>query len=72
MKKFLKAISGKKALFVVMALVIVGIVLEIITAIRVENYRIDYSGICSVCVCITCWAACLESREKKTSTEEEK
>ena len=72
MKKFLKAISGKKALYVIMALTAVGIVLEIVTAIRVDGYRIDYAGMGAVCICIACWAACLENRENKTSAEEEK
>ena len=69
MEKFLKAISGKKALYVIMALTGIGMVLEIITAIRLEGYRFDFLGFGILCACITCWAVSLEQKEKKEKNE---
>ena len=69
MKKFLKAISGKKALYVIMALTGIGMILEIITAIRVDGYRFDFVGFGILCCCITCWAVSLEEKEKKKKEE---
>ncbi len=65
MKKILKAISGKKALYVMMILAGIGIALDIITAIRVDGYRCDFTAWGILCACITCWAVSLEEKEKK-------
>ena len=65
MKKVLKAISGKKALYIIMALTAIGMVLEIIMAIRVDGYRFDFTGFGILCACITCWAVSIEENEKR-------
>lgn len=64
MKKFIKAISGKKALYVVLVLACVCTVLEVITSIRTGN-RIDYMAICSIFIAIVAWAEALKSKEIK-------
>ena len=43
MKKFIQAISGKKALYVVIALAAIATVLEIVTSIRNGTYT-DWRG----------------------------
>ena len=69
MEKFLKAISGKKALYVIMVLTGIGMALEIITSIRIEGYRFDFVGFGILCACITCWAVSLEEKDKKENNE---
>ena len=71
MKKFLKVISSKKALYVIMILAAIGNILEIVTAFRVEGYRIDYYGFGIVWACIACWAASISTKEKKEKEENE-
>jgi|P1105metagenome_2_1110788.scaffolds.fasta_scaffold22913_2 bacteriorhodopsin len=68
MKKFFKVISGKKAWYVVLILQVIATVLEIVTAIRTEGYRIDYYGMGLVWVCLACWAVSIENREKKSAS----
>ena len=48
-----------------MVLAAIGNVLEIVTAFRVDGYRIDYAGFGMVWACIACWAACLSDKGKK-------
>ena len=43
MKKFVKAISGERALYIVMVLAVLASVMEIITALR-THVNIDYQG----------------------------
>ena len=69
MKKLIRVLSGKKALYVVMALAAIASVLEIVTSIR-NGTNIDWAGM-SVCwVAICGWAICLEPKEKKAGKDE--
>lgn len=68
MKKFLKAISGKTALYIVTGLAIVCVVLSIVDAIR-EGHTIDYFGIGVVFVAITGWASAISAEEKKNKED---
>lgn len=43
----------------------IGIALDIITAIRVDGYKCDFTAWGVLCACITCWAISLEEKEKK-------
>lgn len=64
MKKFVNAISGKKAMMVVMVLAVIGTVMEIITSVRLSTVP-DYMGMGAVWVALAAWAAALESSKKK-------
>ena len=70
MKKVVKALSGRKALYVVMVLALIGTVLDIVTSIRM-NTRIDWAGCGAVWVALWAWAVSLENQEKKEKKETE-
>ncbi len=63
MKQFIQAISGKKALYVVMALAVIATVLEIVTSIR-NGTNTDWQGMAVYWVAIAGWAACLAEKKK--------
>ena len=64
MKDLIRALSGKTALYIVMALAAVSSVLEIVTAVR-NGTSIDWPGMSILWVALSGWAVCLESSEKK-------
>ena len=63
MKQFIQAISGKKALYVVIALAAIATVLEIVTSIR-NGTNTDWRGMTIYWVAIAGWAACLAGKKK--------
>ena len=71
MKKFLQFIGSKKFLYIVMILTAIANVLEIVSAFRVEGYRIDYAGFGLIWACIACWAACIATKDRKEKEESE-
>lgn len=64
MKNILKALSGKKALMVLLTASIVGSVLEIVTCVRMGT-RIDFLSMTVLFTLITVWAVELEKKENK-------
>ena len=65
MKKLVNALTGKKAMYTVLALTIIGSVLEIVTAIRMDGaYSIDWTAQGIIYCVIAVWAAGLEMKEK--------
>ena len=69
MKKFVNAISGKKAMMIVMVLAAIGTVMEIVTSIRLSTVP-DYMGIGSVWVALAAWNVALENMKKKENAAE--
>ena len=64
MKNIVSVLSGKKALYVVMALAVIASVLEVVTSVR-NGTRIDWQGMAIYWVAIAGWAVCLGEKEKK-------
>ncbi len=67
--KILKAISGKKALYVVMVLAVLASVMEIVTSLK-NGTNIDWQGMTVYWVAIAGWAACLSEQEKKSKQKD--
>ena len=63
-KKLVKALSGKKALYIVIALAAIASVLEIVTSIR-NGTNTDWPGMAVCWVAVCGWAVCLAEQEKK-------
>ena len=63
MKKFIQAISGKKAFYVVTALAVIASVLEIVTSVR-NGTNIDWQGMTVYWVALAGWAACLTGKKQ--------
>ena len=63
MKKAIKALSGKKSLYVVIVLAAIASVLEIVTSVRTKT-RIDWQGMTICWVAICGWAVCLAERKE--------
>ena len=63
MKQFIRAISGKKALYVVIVLAAIATVLEIVTSVR-KGTNTDWQGMIVCWVAIAGWAACLAEKKK--------
>ena len=70
MKKFIKAISGKKAMMTLLVLVSICSVLEVITSIRLGT-RIAFTPLGLIFSCLAVWADSLEKDEKKAKAEAE-
>ena len=64
MKDLIRALSGKTALYIVMALAAVSSVLEIVTAVR-NGTSVDWPGMAILWAALCGWAVCLESTGKK-------
>lgn len=69
MKKLVRALSGKKALYVVMAIAAVASVLEIVTSVR-NGTRTDWQGMAIYWVAICGWAACLAKKDKPAEKDD--
>lgn len=63
MKNFIKAISSKKAMYVMLVLALIGAVLQIITSIRLGT-KIPYTAMGLVFCNLAIWADSLEKKEK--------
>ena len=63
MKKVVKALSGKKARYVMIVFAAAASILEIVTSVR-NGTRIDWIGMAVYWSAICCWAVCLEGQEK--------
>ena len=68
MKKVVKALSGKKALYVIIVIAAVASILEIVTSIR-NGTRTDWIGMAVYWSAICCWAVCLGEQEKVENRE---
>lgn len=64
MKKFLKAISGEKAMLIVLTILTICSVLDVITAVRMGT-TIDYIPIGFLYCMMAIWAECLEEKKNK-------
>jgi len=64
MKKFVKAISGKKAMYVLLVISSIFSVLEVITSIRMGT-RIAFTPMAFMFTSVALWADSLEKEEKK-------
>ena len=60
MKKFVKAISGERALYIVMVLAVLASVMEIITALR-THVNIDYQGMGAYWIALCAWATAIDN-----------
>ena len=58
MKKFIQAVSGKKAMYVALILVSICTVLDILTSIRLGT-KPDFTQITVIYCVIAAWAVCL-------------
>lgn len=58
MKKFIKIISGRKAMIVALTLTTICSVLDTITSVRMGT-TIDYTSMCVMFSMIAVWDACL-------------
>ena len=59
MKKFIKIISGKKAMIVGLTLTTICSILDTITSVRTGT-AIDYTSMCVMFSMIAVWDACLK------------
>ena len=64
MKNVIKALSGKKALFAAIVLVIVGSVLEITTSIR-TGVTPDYQGMAVYWIALGAWSSAIGCGQDK-------
>lgn len=64
MKNFIKAISGKKAMYVVLVLACIASVLEVITSIRLGT-RISFTPMGLIFCNLAIWADSLDKKEKE-------
>lgn len=64
MKNFINAISGKKAMYVMIVLALIGAVLQIITSIRLGTKN-PYTAMGLIFCNLAIWADSLEKKEKK-------
>ena len=62
MKNFIKAISGKKAMYVMLVLAIICSVLEVITSLRLGT-RIAFTPMALVFCNLAIWADSLKKKE---------
>lgn len=58
MKKFIQAVSGKKAMYVTLILVSICAVLDVLTSVRLGT-KPDFTPITVIYCVIAAWAVCL-------------
>lgn len=63
MKNVINTLTGKKAMYTVLTVAIIGTVMEIVTAIRIGSaYKIDFMAIAVIFTAITVWASSLNKK----------
>lgn len=65
MKNLVNALTGKKAMYIVLAITVICTILEIVTSIRIASYKVDWFAMGIIYSVITIWATCLEKKENK-------
>ena len=66
MKNITRALTGKKAMYVVLVVAIICTVMEVVTAIRIGSaYKIDYLAIVAIFSAITAWASSLNKKDEE-------